>query len=372
MSGRPEITAVLLSMNEPSVERALASIERQSLAVADVVRVRGVAPFHRALNEGAARVGTEYFVQVDADMILDDDCIERLAACTGPTVGAVIGMLRDPLYGRVQAIKLFRTVEITHEGFPDSISPDTDFLARMERRGRYMLYALRHDTGSPETWHTFGEHRPEYGALYTFEKNRRDGRRLRHRGDADSVRYHLDLLHRSKHPCARIAEVAMAHGLFFDWEGDRQDGESHAGADFEIASALLPLRNEATSRTADGLVRMRLDDAAVALALLGSAESVFRRSHALGTVLAEAGDGSGFEAALAARHRVRHPWAWLAQAGLCRGLFAGTTPSANVDDDWRKLAVFAARLRETAPLRVAADVARRRAAALAQALGRRS
>ena len=367
MSAKPEISAVLLSMNEPTVDRALASIGRQSLAVADVVRVEGVTPFHRALNEGAARVRTEYFVQVDADMILDGDCVERLAVCMGPTVGAVIGMLRDPLYGRVQAIKLFRTSEVASGGLPDSVSPDTDFLARMERRGRYMVYALRHDTPSPDVWHTFGEHRPEYEPLYTFEKNKRDGRRIRHRGEADSVRYHLDLLHRSSHPCALIAEVGMAHGLFEEWERDRQDGQAKAGPDFALLSELL-LPSKARKRRSGGL-RAR---AAAAASLVGSAETVFRRSYALGAACARAHRGERFEAALVARHRVRHPWAWLAQAALCRGLFAGTTPGTNVDDDWRALAVFAPALHHTAPLRVVGELARRRVVALVSALGGRS
>jgi hypothetical protein len=358
MSGKPEISAVLLSMGEPTLERALASIARQSHPVAEVVRVDGVAPFHRALNEGAARVRTEHFVQVDADMVLDDDCIERLAACTAPTVGAVIGMLRDPLYGRVQAIKLFRTAEVASGGFDDSISPDTDFLARMERHGHYMVYALRHDTPTPDTWHTFGEHRPEYEPLYTFEKNKRDGRRLRHRGDAYSVRYHLDLLHRSAHPCALTAEVAMAHGLFSDWEGDRQDGRCQGGPDFELLSKLLPVEPQPTS-SRHGASRASMADARALAGLVGTAERVFRRSYAVGSACARAERGDHFAAALAARHRFRHPWAWIAQAALCRGLFSGVVPEANVEDDWRALSVFARDIDEMAPLTSALALARR-------------
>jgi len=369
MSGKPEISAVLLSMNEPTVERAVASIVRQSLGVVDLVRVHGVTPFHRALNEGAARVGTEYFLQVDADMILDTDCLARLAGCTGPTVGAVIGMLRDPLYGRVQAIKLLRTSEITSSGFPDSISPDTDFLQRMEAHGRYTVYALRHDAPAPAEWHTFGEHRPEYDPLYTFEKNKRDGRRIRHLGDADSVRYHLDLLHRSTHPCARIAEIGIAHGLFFDWEGDRQDGDCRAGVDFHFLVELLVGSASTPTARAGGGVRAQIENVATAAQLVGPAESVFRRSYALGTELARTRRADRFETALAARHRLRHPWAWLAQAALCRGLFVGLVPNANVDDDWRRLDVFTERLRATAPFRLVAEIGRKRVATLASTFG---
>jgi hypothetical protein len=367
MTQKREVTAVLLSLDEPSVERALASIASQSLPFADVVRVERVTPFHRALNDGAARVRTEFFVQVDADMILDDDCAERLAACTRPEVGAVIGMLRDPLYGRVEAIKLFRTAELTRLGFDDSISPDTDYLGRMERAGRYMVYAIRHDR-APEHWHTFGEHRPEYEPLYTFERNKRDGRRIRHRGEAESVRFHLDLLHRSRHPSALVAEVAIAHGLFFDWAGDRQDGACEDGADFRRLTDLLARLPPGSREHNRGTLRARIDDAAAAAALVGSAERVFRASYSLGTALSAVRDGAAFVAALDARHRVHHPWAWLAQAALCRGLFAGLVPDATADEDWRRLGVFRARLAATSPLRLVRDAGRARVAALAPKL----
>jgi hypothetical protein len=373
MSDTPEITAVLLSMNETTCDRARASVARQSLRFADVVSVCGVTPFHRAINQGAAQVRTEFFLQVDADMVLDPDCVERLSACVGPSVGAVIGMLRDPLYGRVECIKLLRTSEIIRHGFPNSVSPDTDFLQRMQLDGRYMVYALRHDTDSPATWHTFGEHRPEYDPLFTFEKNKRDGRRLRHRGEAGAVRYHLDLLHGSAHPCARIAEVGIAHGLFFDWEQDRQDGRLEAGEDFEFIRRLLadPDRSATASGGGGGMLALAAD-AVAATYLVGSAETVFRRNYALGSALARGLQGARFEAALAARHRIRHPWAWLAQAALCRGLLAGVVSAASVEADWSKLAVFSEAFHSTTPLRLAKELARDRVISLASALKRRS
>ena len=51
-------------------------MHRQTLPVADTIVVRGVSPFHCALNAGAAQVRTPFFVQVDADMTFDDTCLE--------------------------------------------------------------------------------------------------------------------------------------------------------------------------------------------------------------------------------------------------------------------------------------------------------
>ena len=55
-----DVTAVVLSVGEPYTERALASVQRQVPAAADVVIVRGTVPFHRALNAGAGRVEVQW------------------------------------------------------------------------------------------------------------------------------------------------------------------------------------------------------------------------------------------------------------------------------------------------------------------------
>ena len=74
-----DVTALLLTVGEPYAERALASIQRQTMPAAAVIAVRDVIPFHRALNQGAAQICTPFFVQVDADMILDVSCFADLA-----------------------------------------------------------------------------------------------------------------------------------------------------------------------------------------------------------------------------------------------------------------------------------------------------
>ena len=324
------VTAVVLSMGEPTVERALASVAAQTRPVADVVLVEGVSPFHRALNEGASRVTTEHFIQVDADMVLERDCVERLSACLDASVGAVIGMLRDPLYGRVEAIKLLRTDGFDRGGFPDSISPDTDFLSGLAERGLTMVYALRHDRGAPIEWHTFGEHRPEYTPLYTFEKQKRDGRRLRYRGKPESVPYHLDVLNRSTHPVALLAEIALAHGLFLEWEGDRQR-PAEEGDDFRFLEAFLGGPSESPAHASPPLV----------LFLAATPEAAFRRSYERGARHASSGCRDRFAADLDALHRWRHPWAWIMQAALCRGLFAGRVAGASLAEDWERIAPLA-------------------------------
>lgn len=91
-----DVTAVVLSIGEPYTERALASLRRQTLTAAETIVVRDVSPFHCALNKGAAQVRTPFFLHVDADMVLDENCIAALRPLMTDRVGMVQGRLRDP------------------------------------------------------------------------------------------------------------------------------------------------------------------------------------------------------------------------------------------------------------------------------------
>src|SRR5262249_28945113 len=223
MNGTREITAVVLSIGAPPTARAVDSVRRQSLPVRDIVLVEGVTPFHRALNTGAASVTTPFFVQIDADMVLDEDCIERLAACLTDGVGLVTGFLRDPLYERIEAIKLFRTECVRRRPFRDSPSPDTDFAAEIARAGWSDVYALPRRGVEPSAWHTFGDHDPGYTPLYTYAKHIVEGRRLRYRKNAAGLQHLLRYLQSSAHPAALVASIALAHGVFLDRDGDLLD-----------------------------------------------------------------------------------------------------------------------------------------------------
>jgi hypothetical protein len=45
-------------------------------------------------------------VQVDADMVLDPDCFERLRQAMDDDVGMAVGALRDPLLGPIAGVKI--------------------------------------------------------------------------------------------------------------------------------------------------------------------------------------------------------------------------------------------------------------------------
>ena len=123
-----DITALVFTLGEETTQRAIESIKKQSLKPKEIIIMNeSVRPFYQAINLGASKVRTEFFVQVDSDMILDEDCFEKLRGCMRHNLGIVAGHLRDPLTGRACCIKMYRKDCIEKVKFKDSISPDVDF-----------------------------------------------------------------------------------------------------------------------------------------------------------------------------------------------------------------------------------------------------
>lgn len=207
---RPEVSAVVLSVGEPYARRAFDSLASQTVPLRKVVTVEHVSPFSRALNQGAQQIAAPFFVQVDADMILDPNCVETLLDAVREDTGIVVGELRDALCGTVVGVKLFRTVCFQRANMLDSLSPDTDLVGRLTRQGWQTVYVTSPDGERP----TLGEHRPDYTAPYTFRKHLLEGARLRHRGARHGLSWRMGALENSSHPMATLAQLALGHGFF--------------------------------------------------------------------------------------------------------------------------------------------------------------
>ena len=214
------VSAVVLSSGEPFVNRAMESIARQTVPLHEVIVIEHVSPFSKALNQGAARVATPYFVQVDADMILDADCVARLMLKMDEETGLVVGELRDAICGQLAGVKLYRTECFLRATLPDSISPDTDHVDLMRRQGWRTVY-LGPDSDAGTPLPTVGEHRPDYAPSYTFAKMSIEGARYRYRGSRTGVLSHMQALEHGGHPMAVLAQIALSHGLFSALVGDQ-------------------------------------------------------------------------------------------------------------------------------------------------------
>lgn len=321
-----DITAVVLSIGESYTDRAIASVRRQTLPAADTVVVRDVSPFHRALNQGAAQVRTPFFVQVDADVILDDTCLEELRSRMGDGLGLVSAHLRDPVIGRTQGIRLYRTQCFEHVQIRDSISPDMDFGTDILRYGWGRLYTLRYHGERREHWHTFGDHRPDYSPHYTFCKFVLEGVRSRYRRHEGRVRSIFRKLRTSTHGAATIALIAVAHGLFLR----------------EQRGLLVPYQRTAEFELLEAFLAARGDDPGPAVVptddVDGDLHERFNRAYELGFRYRQDGAASTFLARLRHLKQQDGLGSWMALVGMCHGLFHQQGHGAEADEAYASLA----------------------------------
>jgi hypothetical protein len=317
-----DVTAVVLTIGEPFLARALASLERQTQPPADVVLVEGVSPFHRAFNTGVARVRTAFFVHVDADMVLDPAALADLRACVAPGVGLVVGGLRDALRGSIVGVKLYRTACATAQPCPDSIAPAVDFADAIRARGWVTAHALTYRPGPRALWHTFGEHQPDYTPLYTFTKFRILGARYRHWRNGPKLRRMFRLLQGSGHQAAPIAQAGAAVGVYWD----------------ECHDALRPCAPSEDFGRLVPLLAVEPAATAIPSTLAADPRQAFLDHYGAGCELAGAGAAAAFRARfdrLAAAASFR---AWAALVGLCRGALAPRFDAARAAADFQSLA----------------------------------
>lgn len=300
-----DVTAVVLSIGEPYVERAIDSVRRQSLPAREIVVVENVSPGHQALNHGIRQVRTAFFVEVDADMILDPSCFAELRAGADASTGVVIGPLYDPLMGPIAGVKLFRTECFGAVEFPDTLSPDTDLVKELEQRGYEKRIRLCHPSPGQEKplWHVFGLHEPDYTPLYTFEKYAVLGRRYRYRNDPRTYRWRLDQLRRLPSETTLIARAAMAHGLFLPGERDLLQPKKETPA-FRF---LMELLGQTSERGSCYPAVETLD---------------FAGAFALGGRMRSERDGRAFRDAMDRIGEIPAVHSWEATTGLCHGLLA--------------------------------------------------
>lgn len=325
-----EVTAVVLSVGEPHTQRALDSLLTQSQPLHAHLIVERVSPFSRAINEGARRVTTPYFVQVDADMILDPTCVERLLAEMQPDTGIVVGELRDPMVGQVVGIRLFRTSCFGGGGMPDSISPDTDFGVRLSEQGWRTTYVQSPKAAPNTAKPTVGEHRPDYTPSYTHRKFLLEGARVRHRAARHGLLWHLDVLDQSTHPLATLAQVSYVHGLFLPMDRDELKPPTHDPAANALAAFL------AGAGRADTLVASVLP-----VTRYARLRDIFRRFVAVGAALGQAGAGATFRdtfAGMSGTHA--DPRALVARIAIGHGLLITRDDRARVSHDERALRDF--------------------------------
>lgn len=304
-----DVTAVVLTLGETMTEQAVASVRRQTVAPAQVLVLDGVTPFSRALNAAAARVQTPFFVQVDADMVLDVDCLAGLRAHMRPDVGVAVGPLDDPLVGRAQGVKMFRRACFETEQVPSSISPDTDFLGRLEQHG-WKVRNLIELRGGHRRSPVFGRHRPSLTPRAVYETYYLLGGRYRYLRDVAGLVWRMERLRASPHPVALTALLAIGHGLFLRREDDVP--KSHAPqAEVDFLERFLPGAGDCPGAEGELIAALALPPRAA-----------LERGYALGLALRAASAASPLRRCVRLLDRPGNRRSWHAEVGLYHGLLS--------------------------------------------------
>jgi hypothetical protein len=295
LAASADVGAVVLSLGEPTTARALRSLRAQTLPAGEPVLVEGITPFHRALNDGVARTTAPFFVQVDADMVLDADAVATLLDAMEPDVGIAVGALRDPLMGTIAGLKLYRRECFEHARLRDTPAPEVDFYLRLRERGWHTVCV---------SGRTVGEHRPDYEAGYVFGTYVLLGSRYLPRADACGLRWRVEALRRSDHAMAPVARIAMSHGVFVRPTRDvAKPRPSASDSRFLRELAVAPdatVPDRSVARLL-GLAPEQLFDGFRDLGASLRASSAARLRGCL-RLLAEVGDGSSIVAEIALGH----------------------------------------------------------------------
>lgn len=130
------VTAAILTVGASTFEQCRQALEGRPCIVEVIA---SVSPFAAAMNEAVRRCATELLVQVDEDMILYPDAIERLVALMDaqpPDVCMAAAPLYDedlemPIYG----IKIYRTELIRPIPFEHHVDIDLHDRRVWERHG---------------------------------------------------------------------------------------------------------------------------------------------------------------------------------------------------------------------------------------------
>ena len=318
-----DITAVILSIGEDTVGRAIESVKRQSLPAQEIIVIEHVSPFYNALNAGAAKVRTAFFVQVDADMILQEDCFEYLRSCVTDNLGIVSGRLKDPLIGRCCCVKLFRRECFDIAQFRDSVSPDTDFRNDIQRHGWATAHVLNFNSESRNLRHILGEHRPEYTSEYTFSKYLMLGRRAIYRKDLAQLKSYLKKLRRSSHSASLTAQTAFGHGLFQERLIEQPSGSLPLDDFYFFESFTLTTGHYKINRLK------------FLLFFCFNPRNTFKRFYKLGIALRGANAFPTFQRCFTLLDNNFDEFAWIAKAGLSHGIFSKQYHKENFTQDYQ-------------------------------------
>jgi hypothetical protein len=191
---RDKVTAFVLTVGEPTTLECIVALERQTHRV-KIERIENVAPMDRALQAMLDRCTTPYFIQVDADMVLYQDAVQRLyrtIESQPPSVYQALISLHDEHLGRdILGVRIVRHEIAKKYPFRAVQGCETDQFRRAEADGYHTVARIGKDIG------VAGVHKATQSPQACYERYRTLFRRARKSEGIDWVRpYAAEFLQR--------------------------------------------------------------------------------------------------------------------------------------------------------------------------------
>jgi len=143
---KKKLTFVLMTCGELAEKKCVEAI-KPHLHEVEFFEVRNVFPQIKALNQMIKKVKTDFFIPLDADIVLDKDAYPRIKNAINknehdPSWHSILFPLYDTLTEkRILALKILRTKVMKKNVFKQSTTPDVEHYQRLTSLG----YTCIHD-----------------------------------------------------------------------------------------------------------------------------------------------------------------------------------------------------------------------------------
>ena len=214
---KPTIGVIIVTCGEPQFEACWHSVNAQSLGPDRIDIVRDVYPMSAAFNEVLRLLTCDYSVTVDADMVLDPHALETLYNDINASEDNVFGIgyrLRDPYYGSIGFIKIYKSSLLRSRRVRDECGHDRVLLKELNKEGYLMLRRAE----------TLGVHLPNPTPEQLFKRALGTARKfLKFRDNNNTIK------HMARRWCVEDDETAFAGligycgGLLLDHQDKEKD-----------------------------------------------------------------------------------------------------------------------------------------------------
>lgn len=206
-----DLTAYIVSTGEETYHECLDALKAQGCSFR-IEHIRGVHPMSMAFQSMPDKCVTKYFLQVDADMVLNPFAVKELyeaAERTGFFTAVIYGQLYEEGFGVGGSVRLWKRHLFKYFSFRDRRTVDRDLYRRIR------LFGFRRKKVSP----ILGIHRPRHSVFSDYLKAKSDVEKWRYLQRGPEL-YALKVLRQGWEglPASRYALLGTLMGALTGWQ----------------------------------------------------------------------------------------------------------------------------------------------------------